>query len=167
MMAVKHREGRSPMISRRSTLTAVLAAAGVTQVAATTTAKAAQNDDSLHRVAMHVDDNDPARMNLALGNAANLVTYYQERGQEVEIEIVAYGPGLHMLRTDTSPIKDRLRSFIQNQPSVAFAACGNTMAGMKRAEGQDPPLVAEAKVVPAGVARLVELQEQGWAYIRP
>jgi uncharacterized protein len=52
-------------------------------------------------------------------------------------------------------------------PNVAFTACGNTQAGMAKTEGKGIALLPEAKIVPAGVARLVELQEQGWSYTRP
>ena len=58
-----------------------------------------------HRVAIHVDDNDAKVMNLALNNAKNVLDYYQSKGETVAIEIVTYGPGLHMLRADTSPVK--------------------------------------------------------------
>ena len=120
-----------------------------------------------HRLAIHVDQNDPAVMNLALNNAVNVVQSYSAKGEEVEIEIVAYGPGLHMLRDDTSPVKARVKSISQSMPNVAFVACGNTSDAMKKAEGKEIPLVAEAKVVPAGVVRLMELQEKGWSYVRP
>lgn len=151
------------MIDRRRALaaisvlgTALLAAKG----AGAATAKA-------HRVAMHVDDNDAERMNLALNNASNISHDYSEKGEAVEIEIVTYGPGLHMLRADTSPVKDRMKSFTQSMPNVAFAACANTMAGMKKREGHDIPLLPGMKVVPSGVVHLVERQEQGWSYIKP
>ena len=60
-----------------------------------------------HKLAIHVDENDAQRMNLALNNAKNVTKYYRAKGEEVEIEVVAYGPGLHMLRADTSPVKTR------------------------------------------------------------
>jgi uncharacterized protein len=106
-------------------------------------------------------------MNLALNNASNVVQYYKELGEEVEIEIVAYGPGLHMLREDTSPVKDRIKSMRQSNPNVSFKACGNTRQNMQKAEGREIPLVPEAQSVKSGVVRLMELQEQGWSYIRP
>lgn len=121
----------------------------------------------VHHVAIQVSVNDPAVMNLALNNAVNVAQDYGAKGEEVEIEIVTYGPGLHMLRDDTSPVKARLKSIGQSMPNVAFAACGNTRKAMQKAEGKEIPLVSQAKVVPAGVVRLMELQEQGWAYIRP
>jgi hypothetical protein len=126
-------------------------------------------DGKPHRVAFHVDQNDPAIMNLVLNNATNLMEYYHEKGEQVQIEIVAYGPGLHMLREDTSPVKDRLKQLASGTfpSSVKFSACGNTQKGMEKREGHAIPIVPEATIVPAGVVRLTELQEQGWSYIRP
>jgi intracellular sulfur oxidation DsrE/DsrF family protein len=121
----------------------------------------------IHHVAIQVDVNDPAVMNLALNNVVNISQHYSAAGEEVEIELVTYGPGLHMLREDTSPVKARLKSIKESMPNVAFSACGNTRKGMAKAEGKEIPLVSQAKEVPAGVVRLMELQEQGWGYIRP
>ena len=54
-----------------------------------------------HRLLIHVDQNDPAVMNLALNNATNVIEYYRAKGEDVSVDIVAYGPGLHMLRADS------------------------------------------------------------------
>src|SRR5882757_3968560 len=72
---------------------------------------AAENSKQ-HRVAMHVDQNDLDVMNLALNNAKNVIEYYQERGEDIVIEIVAYSGGLHMLRSDTSQVKDRIKEMV-------------------------------------------------------
>ena len=122
-----------------------------------------------HRIAIQVDQNDPALMNLVLNNVSNLTEYYHCKGEQVQIEVVAYGPGLNMLREDKSPVKDRLKRIKEGSfPStVNFSACHNTMMGMEKAEGHPIPIVPQASVVPAGVVRLSELQEQGWSYIRP
>lgn len=119
------------------------------------------------RVVLHVNQNDPAVMNLALNNAQNVASHYKATKQPVSIEIVAYGPGLHMLRSDTSPIKPRLASFALEQPEIRFSACENTQTNMSKAEGKPVPLVTDAKVVPSGVVRLIELQQQGFAYVKP
>jgi len=123
----------------------------------------------VHHIAMHVDQNDKAVMNLALNNVENLMDAYQEKGETVEIEVVAYGPGLIMLRDDKSPVKDRLASLKKRAfPSkVTYSACGNTMAKAEKKEGHPVKIVSDARVVPGGVVRLTELQEQGWAYIKP
>lgn len=120
-----------------------------------------------HRLVMQVNTNEPATMNLALNNATNVDNHYRALGEKVEIEVVAFGPGLHMLRDDTSPVKDRIKAISEKSPSITFKACGNTQENMNRAEGKAVPLLAQAAVVKSGVVRLVELQEQGWSYIRP
>src|SRR5229473_5554929 len=61
----------------------------------------AAKQEQPHRLVVQVDVNDPAVMNLALNNVSNVAQYYSELGQKVEIELVAFGPGLHMLRDDT------------------------------------------------------------------
>lgn len=134
---------------------------------AASAATPARADTKPHRLAIHVDENDAGRLNLALNNATNVTQYYSGKGEEVEVEIVAYGPGLHMLRADTSPVKERIKSFGESMPNVSFAACENTRGHMKKAEGHDIPLLPQAKSVPSGVVRLMELQEQGWSYLRP
>src|ERR1700681_2459015 len=60
-----------------------------------------------HRLVLQVNTDDPAMMNLALNNATNVEQYYRDLGENVMIEVVTYGPGLHMLRDDTSPVKAR------------------------------------------------------------
>ena len=118
-----------------------------------------------HRVVIHVDDNDKNRMNMALNNASNVTKYYAGKGQTVKIDIVAYGPGLHMLRADTSPVKDRIKSFGESFDNIAFRACGNTLK--KMSVKKQVVLLSQAKIVPSGVVHLMERQSQGWAYVRP
>ena len=120
-----------------------------------------------HRLILQVNSNEPAMMNLALNNATNVAQYYQDLGEKVNIDIVTFGPGLHMLRDDTSPVKARIKALSERQPSISFEACGNTRENMGRAEGKDIPLISEAKVVKSGVVRVMELQEQGWTYVKP
>jgi intracellular sulfur oxidation DsrE/DsrF family protein len=122
-----------------------------------------------HRIVIQVDQNDPEIMNLALNNARNLLDYYRDKHEDVAIELVAYGPGLHMLREDTSPVKDRIKQLAEvSFPSkIVFSACHNTMEGMEKREGHPIPIVAQAVVVPAGVVRIMELEEQGYSYVKP
>ncbi|GHF65830.1 DsrE family protein [Seohaeicola zhoushanensis] len=130
-------------------------------------ATSALAEGAMHKIAVHVDENDPAVMNMALNNVQNVIAYYKEKGDTVEIEVVTYGPGLNMLVADKSPVKDRISAMSLEHDNVVFAACGNTLAAMKKKAGGDVPLMSEAQVVPSGVVRLVELQEAGYAYVRP
>ena len=120
-----------------------------------------------HRLALQISDNDPAKMNAVLNVAANVSKYYSDKGDEVEIQIVAFNAGLNMLRADKSPVLERLKSFKQGMPNVSFMACENTLDAMTRVEGKEPPLVDNAKRVPAGVVTLIELGEKGWTIVRP
>jgi intracellular sulfur oxidation DsrE/DsrF family protein len=120
-----------------------------------------------HKIAMQVSENDPAKMNLTLNNVVNLATYYSGAGQLYTIEVVAYGPGLNMLRADTSPVKARLTEIKQSITDLTFSACDNTLKKMEKAEGRAIAIVPEARIVPAGVVRLTELQEEKYAYIKP
>ncbi|SHL05388.1 hypothetical protein SAMN05444159_4872 [Bradyrhizobium lablabi] len=123
--------------------------------------------NKLHRLILQVNTNDPAMMNLALNNATNVEQYYKDLGENVTIEIVTYGPGLHMLRDDTSPVKARIKAIAESTPAISFEACGNTQENMHKAENKEIPIIPEAKVVKSGVVRVMELQEQGWTYVKP
>src|SRR5215475_10212488 len=120
-----------------------------------------------HRLILQVNTDEPATMNLALNNATNVSQYYKDLGENVEIEIVTFGAGLHMLRDDTSPVKDRIKAIAEQMPSVSFKACANTQERMHKAENKVIPLVSQATLVKSGVVRVIELQEQGWTYVRP
>ena len=124
-------------------------------------------DKKLHQLVLQVNTNDPATMNLALNNATNVAQYYKDLGEKVAIEVVTFGPGLHMLRDDTSPVKARIKSIKEANPGIAFKACGNTQENMHKAENKDIPLIPEATVVKSGVVRVMQLQEQGWSYVKP
>jgi uncharacterized protein len=120
-----------------------------------------------HHLILQVNSNDPAAMNLALNNAMNVTQYYSESGQNVKIEVVTFGPGLHMLRDDTSPVKARIETMSLSNPEISFKACGNTQANMHKAENKDIPIIRGAEVVKSGVIRIMERQEQGWSYVKP
>ena len=120
-----------------------------------------------HKIAVHVDQNNKKVMNLALNNVQNLTKYYASKGDKVIVEIVAYGPGLHMLRSDTSPVKDRIETMSMAMPSLKFSACANTQRKMMKKSGKDVPLLSEASKVPSGVVQLIALQEKGYSYIKP
>ena len=126
-------------------------------------------DGKPHRIAIQVDQNDPQVMNLALNNANAVIEYYRARNEDVDLDIVAYGPGLHMLRADTSPVQDRIKRLkdMVFPGKIQFSACNNTKQGMEKAEGHAISIVPDASIVPSGVVHLMELQEQGWSYVRP
>src|SRR4029453_4218490 len=143
-----------------------LAAASLLSIALASSVLAGE---AKHRLAIHVDQNDARGMNLALNNATNVIEFYRAKNEDVDVDIVTYGPGLHMLRADTSPVKDRIKRLkeLAFPGKIQFSACNNTKQNMEKAEGKAVPIIADATLVPSGVVRLMELQEQGWSYVRP
>lgn len=119
------------------------------------------------KVAIHVNEENVSTMNMALNNAANIIKHYEDLGQEVVVEIVTYGPGLHMLRADTSPVAMRVSDMGMMHENLSFSACLNTVQAMQQSTQTDISLLDEAVVVPSGAVRLMELQYQGYAYLRP
>ena len=138
------------------TLIAALAFAIVTLLPL---AQAADTAASRHKVVFQVSDNDPAKWNLALNNIRNI---QQDLGREnVEVELVAYGPGLNMLKLD-STVAARVAETLGN--GAGILACENTMRGAKLT---NTDLLPNIGFVKAGVTALMLRQREGWAYIRP
>ena len=108
-------------------------------------------------------------MDLVLNNAKNVIESYRDKHQDADVEIVAYGPGLAMLRDDTSPVKDRIKQLreVSFPSNLTFSACNNTKQAMEKREGHPITIIPQATLVPAGVVRIMELQERGWSYVRP
>lgn len=113
-------------------------------------------------VVVQVSQDDPARWHLVLNNVANMLQYMGE--DRIHIVVVSYGPGLKMLLHNSKAGK-RIASL--SQEGVEFDACHNTMEGMARKLGHMPVLVPQAVIVPAGVIRIVQLQNHGFTYIKP
>lgn len=137
------------------------------KLAAIHMAKESTSREKEHRLILQVNTNDAAAMNLALNNAMNVTQYYKQLRQKVKIEVITFGPGLNMLREDTSPVKARIETMALGAPEVSFKACGNTQENMRKAENKDIPIIPQAQVVKSGVVRVMELQEQGWTYVKP
>ena len=93
-----------------------------------------------HRLALQISDNTPEKMNAVLNVAANVSKYYSDKGEEVEVQIIAFNAGLHMLRDDTSPVKDRIKSMAESRPSVTFKAGCNFH---NRSRGAEPRFVMQ------------------------
>ena len=112
-----------------------------------------------NRVVMQVSDHAPAKWSLALNNARNLQT--DLGAANVDIEIVAYGPGIGMLKSE-SVVGNRITEALGR--GVKVSACENTMRGQKLAKAD---MLDGIGYVPAGVVEIMQKQQQGWAYLRP
>ena len=116
----------------------------------------------IHKVVIQVSTDDVRTQKIALNNAVNLQKLYGS--ENVIIEIVAYGLGLSLLMTN---YKDSSRVKSLAMQDITFSACSNTINGIIKKTGKEPILTDGVLKVNAGVARIIELQEKGYSYIRP
>lgn len=115
-----------------------------------------------HKVVIQISSKDPLTQKIVLNNAVNLQKYYGM--DNIDIEVVAYGPGLSIM-TKKNPLGQRIASL--SHSNIKFSACGNTIKKITKKKGKAPKLVDGIAVVPAGAAYIIELQEKGYAYLRP
>jgi intracellular sulfur oxidation DsrE/DsrF family protein len=145
------------------TLAAALVCAGIAFAPAVSYAQSAPRQAAQkaerYQVVLQVSDADPAKWNLALNNARNV---QEDLGKDnVSIEIVAYGPGLGMLKAD-SKVAGRLAQALDS--SIGLMACENTMRNTKVTKAD---MYSGIHYVDAGVVHIMKRQREGWAYIRP
>ncbi|MBL1274634.1 MAG: DsrE family protein [Ectothiorhodospiraceae bacterium] len=126
------------------------------------TATAGDDDAVRNTIVIQVSTDDPRTQKIALNNAVNLQKQYGL--DNIDIEIVAYGPGLGLL-TQKSSQAARVKSLaLQN---ITFSACSNTMKKVAKKTGHKPKVLEGVQVVTSGVSRIMELQQKGYAYVRP
>lgn len=114
------------------------------------------------RVVLQISDSDPFKQTLVLNVANNLIKHYG--ADKVDVEIVAFGPGLRLLFAQNSN-KGRIDGLAQN--GVRFAACGNTIKNVTRLMEEKPILNGSATVVDAGVVRIIDLVSEGYTLVKP
>lgn len=140
----------------------LLVVAGVACIPVAAAAQTAQHSapkSERYKVVLQVSDSDPGKWNLALNNARNI---QHDLGKDnVDIEIVAYGPGLPMLKAD-SKVAGRLAQALDD--SIALLACENTMHNTKVTRAD---MYGGIGFVKAGVVHIMQREREGWAYVRP
>jgi hypothetical protein len=151
-------------ISRRLTLVSAAAACALLAAGA---AISAQSTQKSHRLLLQIDSDDVQTMNIVLGNAINAKKYYDEKSEPLDVEVVAYGPGITMLRDDKSPVKDRIAELRKEIPKITLSMCNNAKTAAEKREGHAITPLPGVQIVPAGIVRVMELEEQGWTYVKP
>jgi len=118
---------------------------------------------AIPRVALQISDHDPIRQTMVLSVANNLVNHYGIG--EVEVEIVAFGPGLTLLRRP-SQFAERITE-LAAEKGVRFTYCQITVDSTEQREGQRMSLVSEAAGTASGAVRIVDLVGAGYVHIAP
>lgn len=128
-------------------------------VAASAHAEQAANAKGKYQIVIQVTESNPQTWNLALNNA---FAFQRNVGKDnSEIEIVAIGPGLNMLKSE-SKVTDRIGQALDK--SIDVVACGETMHAMKLGKND---LIGGVRVVPGGLIEIANKQREGWIYYRP
>ena len=146
-------------MKRRLFIHAGVAFAGATFLIAAGAQGTGATAQKRHKLIIQVSDNDPAKWNLALNNAKNVQD--DVGAANVDIAIVAYGPGIGMLKLESSSgarVADAIKA------NVRVVACENTMRAQKITKDDMLPAIS---YVPAGVTEIMKKQGEGWAYLRP
>ena len=114
------------------------------------------------RIVLQISDPNPFKQTLVLNVASNLLKAYGQ--DKVDIEIVAFGPGLRLLFKDNAN-KGRIQGLADS--GIRFSACKNTIRNFTKKLGHSPELNANAIPVSAGVVRIIELENEGFKLIKP
>jgi len=115
-----------------------------------------------HKIVLQLSDNDPKRQALVISVAYNLLKFYDP--DKVAIEVVTFGPGIDLLRTDNGNRK-LVESLIAQ--GVRFDVCLNTVDTLERETGKRPEIIPAATPVQVGVGQILLLTENGYTLVRP
>lgn len=115
-----------------------------------------------HKVVLQLSDNDPKKQSMAISVANNLMKFYDP--DKVAVEIVAFGPGIELLRPE-NPNRKLVESLVAQGARVDI--CLNTVDTLERETGKRPDYIAAATPVQVGVAQILFLTENGYTLVRP
>jgi intracellular sulfur oxidation DsrE/DsrF family protein len=130
-------------------------------------ASPARAQEALHRMLIHVDSPDADVMTETLHNAANTIDTIRKQRGTVAIEIVANGLRTSMFIDALSPVKPEVQRLHAAYPEVVMSACGISLAHTEASMKKQLTVMPEARIVPSGMVRIMELEEQHWAYLKP
>ena len=123
-------------------------------------ASPAPTRDHPRKVVLSLSERDPARVNEVLSNLGNVQKFYGT--DNVEIALVAYGPGVHALLKAESTVRARISSLLAI--GVNILACDATLQTLHLTASD---LIPGVRTTPNGIPALVEFQAAGWYYVRP
>ena len=118
------------------------------------------------KIVLHLNKGSSESMRDVLDEAESVIQFYRDQKQAALVEVITNGDGLSLLRADKSPYAQRIARMQKQYDNLVFAACQNTIDRLKREQGIQAQLLPEAIVIDSGVAQIIMLQQQGWAYIQ-
>ena len=156
------RHRRLPLRALGGALMAALIAATASSAARAQPAPLPDKPFAEHRIVLQLSDNDPKKQGLVISVANNLLKLYDP--DKVAIEVVAFGPGIDLLRPDSASRK-QVESLVAQ--GVRFDVCLNTVDTIERESGKRPEIIPAAIPVQVGVGQILSLTENGYTLVRP
>jgi intracellular sulfur oxidation DsrE/DsrF family protein len=157
-----HRQRRLVVSAFGSAVIAVLMLATIPSIARAEPAPLPDKPFAEHRIVLQLSDNDPKKQALVISVAYNLLKLYDP--DKVAIEVVAFGPGIDLLRTGNDNRK-LIESLVAQ--GVRFDVCLNTVDTIERETGKRPEIIPAAIPVQVGVGQILSLTENGYTLVRP
>ncbi|WP_408918105.1 hypothetical protein [Bradyrhizobium arachidis] len=143
-------------------MTAALLAWAIFSPAAAQQAPLQDKPFAEHKIVLQLSDGDARKQALVLSVANNLIKHYDP--DKVALEVVAFGPGIDLLRSGSDHRK-QVESLIAQ--GVRFDICLNTVDTLERETGKRPDYIPSATPVQVGVAQILFLTENGYTLVRP
>ncbi len=117
------------------------------------------------KILVHVSSPNPVRLKSALDETENLLDSYRRSGRKLQVEIVANGGGVDLLRTKVSPYARRIGAMQEKYPNLDFMACGQAIKKL-REKGVDVQLLPHIGVASSALEQITLRLKENWAYIK-
>jgi intracellular sulfur oxidation DsrE/DsrF family protein len=123
------------------------------------------SENDTWQVMLHVSHNETQRFNILLNEVEHLLATYQQNNKPLEVEILANGKGLDLVKAGNSAHTAKLQQLRQQYDNLVISVCGKTLERIKTETGTNVPLIPDANVVRSAIHQVGKRQKQGWTYI--
>ena len=128
----------------------------------TTIASNTINLEQTHRVVVHVRKANMEQFSQAVAYAKN---FTDEHGVQDQIEVVAHGKAVDLMRVGVSPFEGEIVDLISNHPNVSFVACSNGIKAIHK-KGIEPVMIVGVKTDMPAMDHIIGRVQAGWTYAR-
>lgn len=117
------------------------------------------------KIILHVASSDPEKLRTTLDETEQLLATSEHSSQPIQLEVIANGGGLDLLRADVSPYAARIKTLREEHKNLKFLACRLAMENL-RGKGVQVHLLPDAEIAPSALDQIIMRLEQGWVYLK-
>ena len=118
------------------------------------------------KIMMHVSNDQVKRFNVLLNEAEHLLSTYKKNDKPIQLEILANGKGLALVKNENTPHVEKLKALQQQYDNLVVSMCGQTLKRIKKETGKSVALIPDTQVVRSAIHQVVKRQKEGWTYIK-